>query len=94
MPYRLRYTANVDFFEGGTGPTQPSSATSALGSSGGAQTKGFINAPGGQVVLGGGTGGILQAADITTLLAAMSTDLSTQLNAALTQLDGFASGGG
>jgi hypothetical protein len=70
------------------------STTSALDCAGGGQTKGFVQTPGGQMVLGAGTSGILNAADITTLTNAAAADMSTQLNAALTQLDGFNSGGG
>ena len=94
MPYRLRYTFNVDWVPPGTGSAQPNANTSQNGSSGGAQTKGFINTPGGQNVAGAGTGGILNSADVTTLTAAAAVDMAAQINAALTQIDGFASGGG
>ena len=96
MPYRLRYTANVDWVPAGTGATQPNSTNSANGASSGAQTKGFVNTPGGQNVLGGGTGGIINATDVTTLTNAMAADIAAQMNVAATlaQLQGFNSGGG
>lgn len=96
MPYRLRYTFNVDWVPAGTGQTQPGSTTSALGSSGGAQTKGFVNTPGGQQVLGSGTAGIINGTDVTTLTNAAAADMAAQLNVAATlaQLQGFNSGGG
>lgn len=94
MPYRLRYTFNVDWVPAGTGSTQPNANTSVLGSSGGAQTKGFVNTPGGQNVAGAGTGGILNGADVTALTNAAAADMATQMNAAIGQLDGFATGGG
>jgi hypothetical protein len=66
--------------------------------SGGAQTLMFTNTPGGQALIGSGSaapgGNQLASADITTLLTAMTTDLSTQMNAVLTRLQGFPSGGG
>lgn len=106
MAYRLRYTAWVDWVGPGQGPM--GGAAGALGGgqggSGNAQTKEFNNATvnaaglatGAPAINGTGTGGIIQAADITTLLAAMSADLSLQMNAApnLGQLQGFATGGG
>jgi hypothetical protein len=65
--------------------------------SGGAQVLMFTNTPGGQALIGSGSaspgGNQLASADITTLLAAMSADLSTQMNAAHGRLQGFPSGG-
>ena len=91
MPYRLRYTFNVDWVPAGTSQTQPQSGN---GSSGGAQTKGFINQVGGQNVAGAGTSGAINAADVTTLTNAAAADMAAQMNAALTQLIGFNTGGG
>ena len=92
MPYRLRYTFNVDWVPAGTGPTQPLSTDSVNGCSGGAQTKGFINAAGGSMVLGSGTSGAFNATDVTNLASAMSTDVTAQLTGAIAQLAGFNSG--
>jgi hypothetical protein len=94
MPYRLRYVFNVDWVPPGTGSVQPNSATSVLGSSGGGATKGFINQAGGQNVAGAGTSGAINATDVTTLTNAAAVDMAAQLNAALTQLIGFNTGGG
>ena len=94
MPYRMRYTFNVDWVPAGTATTQPSSTTSAIDCAGGAQTKGFVQQAGGQNVLGAGTSGALNAADITTLTNAAAVDMAAQMNAVLGQLAGFNSGGG
>ena len=94
MAYRLRYTFNVDWVPAGVGAGQPNSTNTTIDCAGGAQTKGFVQTPGGQYIAGAGTGGILNAADITTLTNAAAADMSTQLNAALAQLVGFNSGGG
>ena len=94
MPYRLRYTFNVDFVPAGTGATQPNSSNSPLDCGGGAQTKGFVQAAGGQNVAGADTGGNLNATDVTTLTNAAAVDMAAQMNAALTQLIGFNTGGG
>ena len=78
-----------------TGPTAGASVGPTP--AGGAQTLEFFNTPGGQGLIGSGTaapgGNALTAGDITTLLAAMSADLSTQMNAALGRLAQFPSGG-
>jgi hypothetical protein len=92
MPYRLRYTFNVDFVPAGTGATQPDTLTPA-GWSGGAQTKGFLNTAGGQIVAGAGAGGIINGADVTALTNAAAADMAAQMNANLGQLQGFNSGG-
>lgn len=94
MPYRLRYSFNVDWVPAGTGPAQPNSGTSVLGASGGGATKGFTNQAGGQNVAGAGTAGVINATDVTTLTNAAAVDMAAQLNAALGQLQGFNSGGG
>ncbi len=44
------------------------------------------------VIVGTGSGGILASADITALLATMSADLSTQMNAQIAIMDGWATG--
>lgn len=93
MPYKLRYVFAVDFMPSGTGAVQPDALT-PLDSAGGAQTKRFFNTPGGQVVAGAGSGGILNGADVTALTNAAAADMAAQMNAAIGQLDGFVSGGG
>jgi hypothetical protein len=60
---------------------------------GNAQTKFFEQAVL-QTIGGTGTAGAIAAADITTLLTAMATDLLAQMNAhpAIDQMQGFATG--
>ena len=94
MPYRLRYTFNVDWVPAGTGATQPNSQTGQLDCAGGGATKGFTQQAGGQNVAGAGTSGAINATDVTTLTNAAAVDMAAQLNAALTQLIGFNTGGG
>lgn len=93
MPYRLRYTFNVDFVPAGTGATQPDNLTPGNSQAGGAQTKGFVNATGGQIVAGAGAAGIINGADVTALTNAAAADMAAQMNANLGQLQGFNSGG-
>jgi len=96
MSYRLRYEVSVDWVGDGQGPMGGAITQLSGAEAGGAQTLKFFNAAGGQNIVGTGTGGAIAAANITTLLAAMSADLSTQMNVAakLAQLQGFATGGG
>ena len=87
MSYRITYQVNVDWVGEGTGPMSGNTAAQVgMAPAGGAQRLSFFNAQGGQNSL------TFQAADITALLAAMSTDLSTQMNAAISRVQGFASG--
>ena len=91
MAYRLRYTFNVDW----VGPGQGPSGSPQVGPGGGnAQTLGGINQAGGQNIGGSGAGGIIQAADITTLTNAMAADVSAQLNltANLGEMQGWPQG--
>jgi hypothetical protein len=86
MPYAFKYSLEVEWIGTGVGVNPPS-----------AQKLKFFNAGaplGGSVQAGSGTGGALASADISTALTAMTTDLSTQVNAALPQLDLWISGGG
>jgi hypothetical protein len=98
--YRVRYSIWVDWMGAGAGPMLAASAPQSGQKGGGAgmQTKEVSNTPNaaGTSIFGTGAGGILQAADITNLLTAMSTDLSAQLNAqpTLGQIQGFVTGGG
>lgn len=95
MAYRLRYQVWMDWVGDGQGPMGGATAVIGGSEAGGAQTRSFFNAAGGQNIVGTGTSGAIAAANITTLLTAMSTDLSTQMNTAanLAQLQGFATGG-
>ena len=81
MPYRLVYTATLEFFGAGASQMAPNSQKLIV-----------VNSPGGQNVPGSGTGGALASADITTLLTAAQTDLSTQMNALIAIPQGWISG--
>ena len=61
-----------------------------------AQKLQFSNVANGQNVAGAGTGGAINAADITTLTNAMAADISAQMNASpsLGQMQAWISGGG
>jgi hypothetical protein len=90
VPYKIRYQLNVDFVPAGRGlGVEFATATVAPGYGGGeAQTINLQDTS----AFGSNT---FVAADITALLAAMSADLSTQLNApaTLARIQGFATGG-
>ncbi len=91
MGYRITYKCNVDWVGPGQGPMSGSTAAQVGDApAGGAQRKSFFNAAGGQNSI------TFTSSDITTLLAAMSTDLSAQMNAAaaLAQIQAFSTGGG
>jgi hypothetical protein len=64
---------------------------------GAAQSLAFVNAVGGQATKATGAanpgGNSLAAGDITTLVTAMTTDLSAQMNAQLARLAQFPAGG-
>lgn len=100
MPYRLRYTATIDFVGAGAGPMevmQNSAGQMLPGGGATAQAKTFVTNPATiPIVLGAGAGTFpanqLASGDITTLLAAMQTDLSTQMNAALATMQGWPGG--
>jgi hypothetical protein len=96
MPWRMRTQVWVDFVPAGIGPMSGSLSpmSGGAGGSGPSQQLEFFNTAGGYTVPGGGAGGTLQAADITTLLASLTTDISAQANAALGRLNGFATGAG
>lgn len=98
MAYVLRYSVNVDWLGPGEGPASGlySPVGGLVGASGGAQTIRFTSAaPAANVIAGTGTAGAIAAADITTLVAALSTALTAQMNAAtaLGTMQGFATGG-
>lgn len=89
MAYRLRWKISVDFVPPGEGLGQ-NNLPPLADTGGNAQTltifgSGGANTPVSNTFLSG---------DVTNLLATLSTDASTQLNAALARVQGFASGGG
>jgi hypothetical protein len=75
MPYRLRFRADMEYVGAGQSSMGVPSA----------QKSTVVDVTVNQVP-GGGAGGALQAADITTLLATLSTDASAQFNAQLATL--------
>lgn len=103
MAYKIRYQLQIDYVGPGAGVMEglaPSAGNFGMGGSTG-QSKGFVTNPAAiPVAAGSGTfvqGGVtfqnaLASGDITTLLASMSTDLSTQLNAALPTLQAWVAG--
>jgi hypothetical protein len=104
MAYRLRYTCYVDWVGAGQG-LMTAGPTPLQGNVGGnlsgSQTQEFLNST--PVIAAGATtyqqpsggsavSGALAASDITTLLASMSADLSTQINAQLGRLQSWVVG--
>lgn len=85
MPYRLTYIASVDFVPPGRGLGMDSQ--SIAGSC--AQTLTVFNS-----ATPAAASTTFVAGDVTAMLATMSADLSTQLNANLARVQGFATGGG
>jgi len=95
MAYRLRYSVAVDWIAPGLGPMGGAAAVLAgeLGSSGTGQTLEFNASANTANIQGTGTGGALATADVTALTNAMAADIAAQMNAILTRLAGFATGG-
>jgi hypothetical protein len=95
MPYRLRYECYLDWV--GTGQSAMGGQLGVIQGSeaGGSQTLWLGNTPGGQNIVGTGTGGALATGNITTITNAMASDISTQLNltANLAKAQGWATGG-
>ena len=89
MAYRMRYIVNVDWIGPGMAPgyNYQGNPLAMSSNNGNAQTLQF------QETGAGGTSSTFVAGDITTLLAAMSTDLSTQMNAQIARVQAFATGG-
>ena len=96
MTYRMRVQLNMDWVGPGAGPMAGLVAQNLPGGGGTGQTFDIVSKPGGYVVAGTGAGTDpnkqIAAADITTLLAQLSTDMSTQLNANIATMQGWASG--
>jgi hypothetical protein len=87
MPYRVTYQCNVDFVGAGTSVMTGNVALPLpQGGRGGAQTKEFSNKQGGQNSL------TFTSGDITTLTNAIAADLAAQFTAAISQVQGFATG--
>jgi hypothetical protein len=96
MPFKIRYQVNIDFVGAGAGPMEALSPASGQGLQGGgvAQTKAFVGNPAIiPLVIGAGAGQTLTGGDVTTLTNAMAADMATQINAALTQLNTWPTGG-
>jgi hypothetical protein len=104
MPYRLRYTCYVDWVGPGQGfmTAAPTPLQGDVGGNpNGAQSQKFLSSA--PVIAAGATtftqptggaavSGALAAGDITTMLASMSADLSTQINAQLGRLQSWVVG--
>lgn len=88
MGYRLRYQAWVDWVPAGVNPGSTPLAGPGM-PGGNAQTIGFFQNP-----VSGQYSSTFLTGDITTLTNAMASDMSTQLNAAITRIQNFSSGGG
>jgi hypothetical protein len=98
MAWRLRYSVNLDYVPEGVGPTAGLISPPVPGGGASNYTLAFFQDPvSGPVAKGTGTtspgGNQLASADITALLAALSTDLDTQLNAALGTVNNWVIGG-
>jgi hypothetical protein len=90
MPYRLRYSVNVDFVPAGRGLGIDFQTGNMPNEAGGpAQTIEFVN-------LANVVSTTFTATDVTNLLTGMTNDLSAQMSAAaiLGRVTAFASGGG
>jgi hypothetical protein len=103
MPYRLTYSVNIDYVGPGTNVMSNNVALALpQGGRGGAQTLEISNSTPTPNAAGTAlnTPGLppssltFTSADITALLAAMSADLSTKMNAQIARVQGFATGGG
>ena len=96
MAYRLRYQVNIDWVGDGQGPMGGGLSVIAGSEAGGAQTLWFGNTPGGQNIVGTGTGGALASGNVTTLTNAMAADIAAQMTVAavLARIGAFSTGGG
>jgi hypothetical protein len=107
MAWRLRYEVNLDYVGRGEAAMTGLLATPLPGGGTGGQTLGLTQGGSpptpnaspisGPVVAGTGTarvgGNELASADITAMLASMTTDLSAQLNAQLARVNQWPAGG-
>jgi len=95
MPYKLTYQVQIEFVGAGAGPMAALNPTGGAlpGGGGTGQLKGFVTNMAVQpIVQGAGAGSALAAGDITTLLTALTNDLSTQMNAAIATMQGWPTG--
>jgi hypothetical protein len=105
MPYRIRYQVNIDWVGFGAGPMEalnPTGGSLPGGGSNGQTTQIDANPSAAGVILNGSTtftqpngttiSGALASGDITTLLAGLSADCSTQLNARLATMQAWVAG--
>ena len=94
MAYRLTYTWTMSWVGPGMGQAG-SPAVSAQRAGANAQSLTQVATAGGQNIVGTGSGGIIQAADISTLTTAAAADMVAQLEAAapLAQMQGWPTGG-
>lgn len=96
MAYKIRYTVSIDFVGAGAGPMEGVGNTAGQMLPGGGsngQTKTFVTNPAAiPIVAGAGTNNALASADITALLASLTTDISAQMNAAIGTMQGWVSG--
>lgn len=93
MGYRLRYTVNVDWVPQGVGLGTQADTVAAPGAlvAGPAQTLAFFNADTSSLPPYSAT---FTPTDVTNFTNSMAADIATQLNANLTRIQGFSSGGG
>lgn len=89
MPFRIRYSVNVEFLPGGIGPmgavgnvAAPGPAPTGVGFT--LELNNAQPAP---------TSPTMLAGDVTTLTNAMAADIAAQMNANLARIAAFATGG-
>lgn len=100
MPYRIRYTATIDFVGAGAGPMEAMANTAGQMLPGGGATAQALTKVTNPAIIpivpGSGSGSFpatqIASGDITTLLNAMTADLSTQFNAAIATMQGWPGG--
>ncbi|HEX8838254.1 MAG TPA: hypothetical protein VF748_15030 [Candidatus Acidoferrum sp.] len=100
MPFKLRYTFNIDFVGAGAGPMEvlsPSAGQMLPGGGSTGQTQGFVTNPNAIPVALGASGtfpaNTLTSGDVTNLTNAAAADMAAQINAALAHINTFPSGG-
>jgi hypothetical protein len=100
MAYRLTYVWTMSWIGPGQGPSGTTVGAAPGPGDGNAQSLSAFNSGGtnqaswGQNIVGSGTGGIIQSADITTITNGMAADVAAQLNtaSALAVMQGWPSG--
>lgn len=91
MPYRMRWTINIDFIPAGMGLALNNDRKGKYGT-GPAQTVEIFNSTGASMPVST----TFTNTDVTNMLATMTTDATNQLDAPAlqTQIQNFATGGG